>query len=618
MVPTGDTWDMSHIGWTLITADLNGDGKQECILTLPSGANGVAYMYLLDNNLAISPIPITDYQVGFPSGHGRYAMVTAADYDQDGKDELCLMIGTNDGSFNAPFVVLDDKDAGFKPLHEGYVGNGSTRLRIGNLVAGDFTHDGLPDTAFYGHTSNTDNMDLLLLKTSLDSNFNPVFDWVISANKTLGSGNGAHLIPRLAVGDVDADRQTDLYAANRLWTFDGSSFEQVTGTGALFDPADYFDRYDTVMGDVTGDGKDDVVMFYGWATIQIYYYDGGYKRFNKQINSTVTSHNETGCLPNVDNDSFILQDTGQRELLFTNPQVIAVLASPPYYAGINEDGDGGTSFGYSKSSSSSDTHSGGFSVGVSVGYEFKVPLIGTGTEFEASMKNSFSWAQSTSKEISETWGWNTPIGEDLVIFTAIPFDVYYYKVLRSPDGEEAQPGDILTVNVPRKSRTYHYELSYYNAHVPEAYRVTVNHTLGDPSSYYNSADRATLKSQAGGEGLFSLNTQTNAGEGGGSSTIGLEELTGTDTTFAFETEVEVKAAATFTGVKVGVSVGFSYGYETTTSVSNGTFIEGTVPAIPRDYYSPAMDFDWGLMAYPRWEGTRDKYVFVTYWTSSRQ
>jgi hypothetical protein len=233
------------------------------------------------------------------------------------------------------------------------------------------------------------------------------------------------------------------------------------------------------------------------------------------------------------------------------------------------------------------------------------------------MKNSFSWAQSTSKEINETWGWNTPVGEDLVIFTAIPFDVYYYKVLKAPEGggaDAAKANDVMTINVPRKARTYHHELSYYNSVVPEAYRVTVNHTLGDPSSYYNRADRATLKGQAGGDGLFSLTTEITAGAGRGSSTIGIEQLTGTDKTFAFDTEVEVKASATFAGAKVGVSTGFSYGYETTTSVSNGTFIEGTVPAIPTGDYTINKDFDWGLMAFPRWEGNQKSYVFVTYWT----
>jgi hypothetical protein len=161
-------------------------------------------------------------------------MVTTADYDQDGKDELCLMIGVNSDGFNAPYVVLDDKDANFAELHKGEVGNTSMRLRIGNLVAGDFTGDGLPDTAFYGYTINGDGKNLLLLQTTLNNQFTPVFEWVVSANKHLSTGG--HRIPRLAAGDVDGDRQADLYASNHLWTFNNSTNQQPRpeGRGMLF------------------------------------------------------------------------------------------------------------------------------------------------------------------------------------------------------------------------------------------------------------------------------------------------------------------------------------------------------------------------------------------------
>jgi hypothetical protein len=59
-------------------------------------------------------------------------------------------------------------------------------------------------------------------------------------------------------------------------------------------------------------------------------------------------------------------------------------------------------------------------------------------------------------------------------------------------------------------------------------------------------------------------------------------------------------------------VGFEYGYETSTSVSEGTSIEGTVPAIPTGYYTVSKDFNWGLMSFPK-----SGYVLVTYWTSPR-
>jgi hypothetical protein len=483
-------------------------------------------------------------------------------------------------------------------------------MKIGNVVAGDFTGDGLPDTVFYGLRSTSGEKILMLLKTSMDNNFRPVFEWVPTATKALTSEG--YVIPRLAAGNVDGDGQTDIFAWNRLYTLNSANeFVQMTNTDYAF-TGTYNDLYDVVMGDVTGDQKDDVVFFYGGGNIEIYYYSGGQYRRSGQKHIADGSHHEIGCLPNVDNDSFILRDTGERELLFTDPQVIAALASPPYYSGINEDGDGGTSFGYSKSSGTSSSNSFGFSVGVSVGAEVKLPLIG-GTEVEATMKTSFSWAQSNSIEISESWGWNNPIAQDLVIFTAIPFDVYYYEVVSSPPGEDAEPGDVITVNVPRKPRPYHLPLPTYNAGVPEEHRITMNHTLGSPNSYYTPAQRDTQKRQAGDKGLFSTTTQMTAGAGNGSTTINIERVTTEESSFAFDLEAEVTAKVTAGSVKVGASAGFSYGYETTSSVSAGTYIEGTVPAIPTASYTNALDFAWGLMAYPKTD-LNQKYIFVTYWT----
>jgi hypothetical protein len=608
-----DVNNLQYVGWKLISADLDGDGMQECILTLP-GVNE-AYMYVLDNNLALTQLNIQPYTSGLPSGTGWrwFPMVTAADYDQDGKDEICLTIGVNTTGFNAPYIILDDKDNGYRELSKGTVGNTGARLKIGNLVAADFTGDGIPDTAFYGIASDNGNNHLLLLKTTIDSAFKPVFTWVEAANKTLSTDH--YIIPRLAAGDVDGDRKADLCAQNILLTFSegNNQFEQMAGTSDVFIyKVAYGDYYDVVMGDVTGDRKDDVVLFYGFGEIQIYYYDSGqYKRYQTQI-SNVGSYTEAGCLPNVDDDSFILRDTGQRELLFTDPEVIAVLASPPYYEGVNGDGDGGTSFGYSKSSGTSESNAFGFSVGVSVGHEFNVPLIGTGTEFEASLKSSFSWAQSNSIEISESWGWNTPVAQDLVIFTAIPFDVYYYEVLRSPSGEDARPGDILTVSVPRKPLPYHAPLEFYNRGVTEENQVAVNHTLGVPQTYYTPTQRDAQKAAAGNKGLFSTNTQMTAGIGQGSTTINIEKVSGQESSFAFDLETEIAGKVKVGGVSIGASVGFSYGYESTTSVSEGTWIEGTVPAIPTESYESDMDFRWGLMAYPR-KDPYQSYVFVTYW-----
>ncbi|MDR2150980.1 MAG: FG-GAP-like repeat-containing protein [Spirochaetaceae bacterium] len=613
-----DSADLEHIGWSLIAADLNGDGRKECVFTLPG--NEGAYMYILNNNLAVDKhVDLTqEYWLTKPEGHRYFARVTAADYDQDGKDELCFIYGVNTSNFYASYYILDDKDENFSELTHGNVSNSTANMKLGNVIAADFTGDGLPDTVFYGQSGNdNNNYVLIFLKTTtLDANFRPVFAMVESANWSTGKRNGTIVIPTLSAGDVDGDRKSELYAWDWLWTYNNTlnEFEQKTifGSGVDVFDNDYYDVFDAVFGDVTGDQKDDLVVFYGWKKVYILYYDSGaYHTIAPEI-STSGSWGETGCLPNVDNDSFILRDTGERELLFTDPHVIAVLASPPYYAGVNEDGDGGTSFGYSKGKESSSSNTVGFSVGASIGTKFAAPFGLAEAEFKTTITTSFGWTQSKSKEITESWGWNTPIGQDTVLFTAIPFDVYYYEVLSAPPEEDAKPGDKMTINVPRKTQHCHVPLAQYNAGVKADQRITVNHTLGAPGTYFTPAQRDAQKSAAGDKGLFSTNTQMTAGQGGGSTTINIETVTGTEDSFAFDLGIEVSAEGVGASLLVGASAGFSYGYETTSSVSEGTYIEGEVPAIPVESYNSSLDFDWGLMAYPKKDGNQE-YILVTYW-----
>jgi hypothetical protein len=146
--------------------------------------------------------------------------------DQDGKDELCLMFGSNALTFYAPYVILDDRDAGFAKLDSGTVGNTGAQLRAGNVIAADFTGDGLPDTVFAGNIANASRAYLILLKTTIGPDFKPVFTMVESANEQLLNANNP--FPPLAAGDVDGDRKTDLFAGNYLWTLNrNNQFERV-------------------------------------------------------------------------------------------------------------------------------------------------------------------------------------------------------------------------------------------------------------------------------------------------------------------------------------------------------------------------------------------------------
>jgi hypothetical protein len=95
-----------------------------------------------------------------------------------------------------------------------------------------------------------------------------------------------------------------------------------------------------------------------------------------------------------------------------------------------------------------------------------------------------------------------------------------------------------------------------------------------------------------------------AGAGSGSTTINIEKVTTEEDTYTFDLETQISAKIGIGGAKVGVSAGFNYGYETTISVSEGTYIEETVPAMRRGVTTPSGTSTGGLWRIQRKTATR--------------
>jgi hypothetical protein len=235
------------------------------------------------------------------------------------------------------------------------------------------------------------------------------------------------------------------------------------------------------------------------------------------------------------------------------------------------------------------------------------------------MEHSFNWGSSESKEITETWAYSTGMGEDKVIFTAVPFDVYYYKVISAPDeaagenGEPLKPGSTMVINIPRKSGTYHQELDYYNEHNGDTWDVVLPHTLGNPLSYAKESDVAGIKAQAGNKGLFTTTSSMRNGTSAtGTSSLNVEQVTSAEKNFDYELEDTFEAEVKVGGATIGGSAGYHYGHSITNTTSSGLFIEGEVPDIPQANHSTDLDFRWGLLMYPV-SGTGQNFNLVTYW-----
>jgi len=409
-----------------------------------------------------------------------------------------------------------------------------------------------------------------------------------------GDGLEDEFFAGFALERIEADGSVaDVYGPVR----NGCDFAYATGF-----PANVW------SGDVDGDGKDEL----------LYYDDGSLHVDGLTMTGTYGSEWSSGgghdsgskiCTANVDDDSPVLAWRGEHELLFTDPTPIAVLACPPYHTGVGQNVDGsGTTFGRSTASGVEEATSTGVSVGFSIGYEVEDPFGISSASFKITMEQAFDWRSSHSVEIEKSIAYTSGPGEDKVIFTAVPFDVYYYDVVSSPVPEEV--GTVMSINVPRELQTLSVSREFYNefnGDFPDIDETVLVHAIGDPDTYPTLADRDALLDEGG---LYSISSPV--GVGTGSITVTVSRTEGHGEGSAYDFSVVAEAEIGVGGVTFGTSAGFHYGWEHTVTNTEATFYEGSVGDIPMSSYTPDLAYTFGLFAHPFTLGDQT-FTVVEYW-----
>ena len=197
-----------------------------------------------------------------------------------------------------------------------------------------------------------------------------------------------------------------------------------------------------------------------------------------------------------------------------------------------------------------------------------------------------------------------------MIFTAIPFDVYYYTVVSSPDPSEV--GNTLSINVPRMVQTLSVSRIFYNernGQNPDIDTQVFGHTIGSVWSYPSAADRTALLANGG---LCCSTPAPTVGVGSGSTTLGIRMSKGQGTGTYNDFSVAVESEFGLGGVTFGMSAGFHYGFEYTVTNTQSTYYEGTVGDIPAVNYTTGISYSFGLFTYPVALDGRT-FTVVNYW-----
>lgn len=314
------------------------------------------------------------------------------------------------------------------------------------------------------------------------------------------------------------------------------------------------------------------------------------------------------AIGNVDFDSPVVRYTGDHELLYSSPELLVALAAPPFYAGTNQADASSTSFGRGTSQSIDEEKSIGFSVGFSVGYESSDPLGIASSSFSVSVSAAFDSLASSGSTVEEFVTY-TGGAEDSVVFTVVPFDVYYYEVISAPDA--TQVGNTLSINLPRAPQTLLASSAYFDQFVDESRKSAPlfgTHRVGEPRSYSSLEQRDAL---CGGK-CFKASKALAIGQGTGSTTVEISksERKGTGASYSLSTEIESEAS--LGGVTVGSSVGFSYGFSMTTTTEESTVFTGELGSL--EDLTPDKSYSAGLFAHQHLHPTSTKPVLIVdYW-----
>ena len=610
------------------SADIDGDGNEEILLV---NYNQAVILTISADGSSASIVDSKTYSAPISS-------FTGGDVDGDGKDELVVCVqgkgfALYDSSFSKPLTNPEFMTPGFTDPDWSGVNWSDV---VSQACFGDFNGDNLDELAVKvtgpkGWIAKT----YLVNRGNLEAKVE-IWDKVAFPDSMTNIANKPVAV------DIDEDGTDELLLAPYVSRDVLNDSNNSVYIGDFLPTVDYI--IDAGAGDVDADGKKDIVVAYyltkngnAYSRITSFGIKAGGSWSSNSLESKKIYIDDTpinGTDPSARFSHAIVEtcmsighgfDNSPRvkyvghELQFTDPIVIAVLASPPYYADIATADPSYaynswvTTFGKKTSESASNTTKVGFSIGASIEYEGGASIFGVKIatfKASASFENSMNWEWTTSTTITKSITYTCNGGEDRVIFTAVPIDTYSYEILTSPTTNDV--GKIFHINLPRDYSTYTVTREFFNEHNGTLADIGSNvlpHTLGQVRSYPTATTKDTLLSTYGG---YSYDAQPagQASVSNNGTALEIEVEQGKEMSFSIDQERKISVGAGAGGFVASIEAGFNVGYQYTCETSKGTSFGGTVGYLPTAYFNNSKyAYSSGLFVYPY----KDPNSLQTYW-----
>ena len=351
---------------------------------------------------------------------------------------------------------------------------------------------------------------------------------------------------------------------------------------------------DAVSGNFSGneEGKEQIVFTTCQKRAsrnQYFYKTYTYKKTGKsswKCNSTGYRISKKGnaytslCAPDIDSDSTIarIKDVS---LTYTEPEVLALLESTPYFSEVDEGdiGNSETAYGKENGEGTSVSTAEGLTTNIVAGFEWSVDDICAGfvcgAGFETSIEQGYTWETATSTTKKFSLNYSNDTGENQVIVYRRPVTTYRYEIKGTKDTMVlARQGNLLTSMLPVDE--------YNNAAATYELEEIADGTLGTPGNPFSYRS-----STAGLNNVAESKITTQYGKEG---TVTQEFSTETEQekTFTYDLDASFTAYGLVFGVKAGGGAGTTYSESQSTINTEAITKTGAVTGKQVEGY----DFNW--------------------------
>ena len=351
---------------------------------------------------------------------------------------------------------------------------------------------------------------------------------------------------------------------------------------------------DAVSGNFSGneEGKEQIVFTTCQKRAsrnQYFYKTYTYKKTGKsswKCNSTGYRISKKGnaytslCAPDIDSDSTIarIKDVS---LTYTEPEVLALLESTPYFSEVDEGdiGNSETAYGKENGEGTSVSTAEGLTTNIVAGFEWSVDDICAGfvcgAGFETSVEQGYTWETATSTTKKFSLNYSNDTGENQVIVYRRPVTTYRYEIKGTKDTMVlARQGTLLTSMLPVDE----YNEAAQSYELEEIADGTLA-TPGNPFSYrsstagLNNVAESKITTQYGKEGTVTQEFSTETEQ---------------EKTFTYDLNASFTAYGLVFGVKAGGGAGTTYSESQSTINTEAITKTGAVTGKQVEGY----DFNW--------------------------